>query len=94
MIVRTMHRKCNYNPVIVNNAYQAINKALLSNSTEATNKVAYYKGLYERSQLADVVILPWIQEDATGLSKQHLKALKKLCEDMLQHKPFDLVTIH
>jgi hypothetical protein len=94
MVVRTMHRKCNYNPVIVNNAYQAINKALLSDSTEVTNKVAYYKGLYERSQLADVVILPWIQEDATGLSKQHLKALKKLCEDMLQHKPFDLVTIH
>jgi hypothetical protein len=94
MIVRTMHRKCNYNPVVVNNAYQAINKALLSNSTEATNKVAYYKGLYGRSQLADVVVLPWIQEDATGLSKQHLKALKKLCEDMLQHKPFDLVTIH
>jgi hypothetical protein len=94
MVVRAMHRKCNYDPVMVNAAYEAICTALDMEGAEAKGKVAYYSELYEASKLADVVALPWIVDDATGLSKQHLQALKKLCLDMLQHKPFPIVSIH
>jgi hypothetical protein len=94
LVVRTMHRKCNYDPVMVNEAHAALTKALGGVKTEAKGHVLYYKELYEASNLADVVILPYIRNDATALSNEHLEALLKLCEDMLMHKPFELVTIH
>jgi DNA-dependent RNA polymerase len=94
LVVRTLMRKCNYDPEMVNEAYGSIRDALNMETSEATGKVEYYKDLYEASKLADVVVLPYIRNDATGLSKEHLSKLKKLCEDTLKHKPFEVVTIH
>lgn len=93
-IVRTMHRKCNYDPVVVKTAYVAICNAINRGKTNPTDKVRYYIKQYERSSVADVVILPWLTEDATALSNEHLEKLKALCEQMLMYKPFPIVTIH
>lgn len=93
-IVRTMHRKCNYDPIVVNAAYAAICNAIGKEKSKPEGKVKYYVEQYERSSVADVVILPWITADATALSDKHLEKLKLLCEQMLQHKPFPIVTIH
>ena len=93
-IVRTMHRKCNYDPVVVKAAYAAICSAIGKEKSKPEGKVKYYAEQYERSSVADIVILPWITKDATALSDKHLEKLKLLCKQMLQHKPFPLVTIH
>jgi D-mannonate dehydratase len=93
-IVRTMHRKCNYDSVVVQNAYQAICNAIGQAKSKASNQVQYYIDQYERSTVADVVVLPYIMENATALSDKHLEKLKALCEQMLKHKPFPIVTIH
>lgn len=93
-IVRTMHRKCNYDATVVRAAYVAICNAIGKPKSNPTDKVKYYITQYERSSIADVVILPWIKGDATALSDKHLEKLKVLCEQMLLHKPFPIVTIH
>ena len=92
-IVRTMHRKCNYDATVVRAAYVAICNAIGKPKTKPTGKVKYYIEQYERSSVVDVVILPWI-EDGSALSDKHLEKLKVLCEQMLQHKAFPIVTIH
>ena len=92
-IVRTMHRKCNYDATVVRAAYAAICNAIGKSKANPIGKVKYYIDQYERSSIADVVILPWIA-DGSALSDKHLEKLKVLCEQMLQHKSFPIVTIH
>lgn len=93
LVVREMHRRVNYDTSMVTAAYEAINRALLVEESNVL-KLAKYKALYKASGFASVVVLPLITEDATGLSKAHLKALKRTCEAMLGRKPAPLVTIH
>ena len=92
-IVRTMHRMCNYDATVVRAAYAAICNAIGKPKSNPTGKVKYYIDQYERSSVADVVILPWIG-DGSALSDKHLEKLKVLCEQMLIYKPFPIVTIH
>ena len=93
-IVRTMHRKCNYDATVVRAAYVAICNAIGKIKSNPSDKVRYYIKQYERSSIADVVVLPWIKNDATALSDKHLEKLKVLCEQVLSHKSFPIVTIH
>jgi hypothetical protein len=80
--------------VVVKTAYAAICNAIGSAKSVATGKIKYYVEQYERSSVADVVVLPYITEDTTGLSDKHLEKLKSLCEQMLMHKSFPITTIH
>lgn len=94
LVVRTLHRKCNYDLMMVIKTKDAMCTALKYEQTEATGAVAKYKTLYESTGLADVVVLPFLVEGATGLSKKHLNKLIELVDSMLEHYPFELVTIH
>ena len=61
----------------------------------SNDKVDYYIAQYQRSGLADIVILPYLDETSVGaLSTEHLQWLARTLEGMLQYQPFELVTVH
>ena len=105
-IVRCMHRRCNYNRQVVEYVDQCVESELIGRSLygqpSATDvdsfmddKVAYYIEQYNRSGMVDAVILPHLtQANVTCLSQQHLQAISKLVNQMLEYKPFELITIH
>lgn len=107
-VLRTIQRRCNYDEQIVLRALGAINEVLhtchlYGVQTNGTNhkispdsKLPYYVEQYDRSEMADVVILPYIQtkEDAECLEVPHLEQLREIILTMLVHKPFPVITVH
>ena len=105
-ILRAMHRRCNYDPQVVGYADQCLESELIGRSLYGQpdavtvdsfmdKKIAYYIEQYNRSGLADAVILPHLnQSNVTCLSQAHLKALSKMVNEMLAYQPFELVTVH
>lgn len=102
-VLRCMHRRCNYNADMVMAASALIGMELYHRGMgEATlpkpnagSKMAHYIDQYQRSGIADVVILPYLTDEGTAcLSTSHLKKLQAIIDGMLQYKPFPLVTVH
>lgn len=101
-VLRCMHRRCNYDRGMVEQASLLIEMETLERLLGAqrsvsrpTGKAGYYVDHYNRSTVADVVILPYLdQENLQQLSQKHLEALATIVNGMLQYKPFPLVTIH
>ena len=103
-ILRSMHRRCNYDREMVEKAARVIeiemiirslNKNMGARLFVKNKKIAYYVEQYERSSIADVVILPYIDIDTISMfSQKHLEDLAEIINGMLQYKPFELVTIH
>lgn len=102
-VLRCMHRRCNYDAAIVDKAHKLITDTLLFREEYAVQerpitpdtRLAYYIEQYERSQMADVVILPHLaEENVEELSTEHLEKLLLIITTMQAHKPFPLVTIH
>jgi len=101
-ILRCMYRRCSYDLEMVTEAARVIEIELIERSLGAkqrtspwSNKTSYYIEQYNRSSLADVVILPYLCTNVIGaLSTRHLVALAAIIEGMLQYKPFDLITVH
>ncbi len=100
-ILRSMHRRCNYDREVAEIAANLIEMELLERSlgqeqaTDPAGKLAYYIEQYKRSTLADVVILPHlIGQGAQFLATEHLQALAGILEGMLAYQPFELVTVH
>lgn len=103
-ILRSMHRRCNYDREVVEAADHLIELELMEramgearNTNEPSGKVAYYAEQYRRSTLADAVILPHLVADDTAvthLTTEHLQALAKIVTGMLTYQPFELVTVH
>lgn len=100
-VARSIHRRCNYNAEIVRNAYKLLmdtlqkRKDLGVQPATPTARVAYYVNLWERSGIADVVILPHLNEhNVQQLPTQLVKELLEIVEGMLAYKPFEVVTIH
>lgn len=96
-IVRCMHRRCNYD---VNTITQA--KALLEGSVNNLvpikgniDKVIYYLDLYNKNNIADIVILPYLDKDSVLLLPEELiTKLLNIINTILESVPFDLVTVH
>jgi len=102
-ILRSMHRRCNYNREVAEYAAMCIEMELLERSLGRhtsspefiTKELAYYMEQYRRSTLADIVILPHLdQATVSCLSFEHLQALSGILTGMLQYEPFELVTVH
>jgi hypothetical protein len=101
-VARSMHRRCNYDREIAENAARLIEIELIERSMGQTKQVFgmgtkahYYMEQYSRSTLADVVILPHLNEDTVCfLDTEHLQGLAQILTGMLQHPPFELVTVH
>ncbi len=100
-VCRSMHRRCNYDLQVVTEASEILEITLLERALEDVtpgklpDKIRYYMDQYERSSMADPVILPYLtRESAKHLTTKHLLGLSKIVNDMLSYKPFELVSIH
>lgn len=101
-ILRSMHRRLNYNREVVEHAAALIEIEMLSRHlgqsqqpVDLEDPIALYIDHYTRSTVADVVILPLLtHENVCQLSKSHLEKLAEIVNKMLQYQPFELVTIH
>lgn len=101
-ILRSMHRRCNYDAAMVAKAAEIIELELLERHCGGTRiegipmgKAGYYVEQYKRSNLADITILPFINDlNVRQLSYFHLMGIASIVKGMLQYKPFELVTIH
>lgn len=101
-VLRSIHRRCNYDREVAEKAMYFIQTELDDRKAgwgagrdEAKGKFKYYRDLYNRHQIADVVILPYIDGDnVTSLSTKHLHDLETIVETMLEHRPFEVVAIH
>lgn len=101
-VVRSMHRRCNYNYEMAYKASQLMEIELISRSVgikrkvqNPLGKVGYYVDQYVRSTMADIAILPYLtKEDIEQLSTEHLQGLSSIVNGMLQYEPFELVTVH
>ena len=101
-VLRCMHRRCNYDVQEVALAHDLIQneinlRTLIHGAPlgVASDKVAYYQHHYERSGMADAVILAHLDtQQVKYLSMNHLRMLNNICSMMLSHKPFPLITVH
>jgi len=105
-VLRSMHRRCNYDRAQAEYVDQCIQAELIERNIRGgidqnqveyfmTPKVKYYMQQYERSTIADIVILPHLDQGTVScLSTEHLQALAKILTGMLQYQPFELVTVH
>lgn len=101
-ILRSMHRRCNYDRTMVEQAALIIEMEMTERSMGTVREVSvpagkagYYVEQYTRSMVADVVILPYLDDvNVQGLSKEHIESLSRIVQGMLQYRPFELVTIH
>lgn len=95
-LLRSIHRRCNYNTQVVRFAVMALNYTKDKASEQLVDKkLAYYVELWEETNMADAVILPYITMTNVLQLPQALRnrLLDMACE-MLRHKPFPVVTIH
>ena len=102
-ILRSMHRRCNYDRTAMELVAQRITNELcertmgLHSEPEQIRcpKVTYYQNQYIRSTLADAVILPHLNEETVRqLDTEHLSALERIISGMLAYQPFELITVH
>lgn len=100
-VVREMHRRCNYDLGVLETAMGHIQMELISRTTRQVReqqhdpKVSYYEGLYQRSHMVSLVILPYIDEfNLHGLSSEYLKKLSSTINQVTRYKPFEIVTVH
>jgi len=101
-ILRCIHRRCNYDLTMIMDVANLIEiellQRLLGYSGLCDSKdtmIPYYCEQYTRSNMADVVILPYLDITNIGyLSTKHLQALSEIVESMLSYSPFEVVAIH
>jgi len=101
-VLRCMHRRCNYDREIAENAAAVIEIEMISRSLgtqplvgELDDPIQVYLDHYKRSTVPDIIILPYLDmETVRFLSQKHLEQLATIVNGMLQYQPFELVTIH
>jgi len=102
-ILRSLIRRCNYDRAEVEHAHRLITAELLERACakpvtmieESDPMLDYYIEQYERSKMIDTTILSYITADnVEQFGSTHLKQLNALCEQMLTHRPFPVITIH
>lgn len=100
-VLRCMQRRCKYDYIITAAAHEYLTVELDFRGPESEalvshgNDIDVYVDLYNRTNMADAVILPYINSHSVELlSTDHIEALIALCNSMLAHAPFELVTVH
>jgi len=99
-ILREMIRRCNYDSASAYWLMDELEAMLLERHMGAvpgplSNAAAYYSALFERTRMPSAVILSHLtSEDLQGLSTEHLLCLKRIVNQLLEHKPFPIITIH
>lgn len=100
-ILRELLRRCNYDGAIVSYANELIEAELLERHmngwtpVQGESDIDYFSEQFVRSGQASVVILPFLNSHSIErLGTTHLKALKRITNELLQYSPFPVITIH
>lgn len=99
-LLRTMIRRCNYNPNQTNKAIELITAELAARYPnykleEMSDKIAFHYDLYVKTNMVDTVIVPHLTQQACeSLPTEYLKELLALLERIVEHKPFTVETVH
>jgi hypothetical protein len=96
-VIRSLIRRTNYDEELFKWAEQALEGRLLLATNERTTDpdVKYYIEQFDRSGIADLVIIPHICDDSVnGLSTDHAEKLLELVRCSLTHAPFESMTVH
>lgn len=104
-VVRSIQRRCNYDKVVAVRALDLIQEELANRTAfpnwesetkvPMTKQIHYYKILYYRHRVADVVILPYLSvQQIRHLDTEHLEKLGNIVESMLGYEPFEVITVH
>lgn len=103
-IMRTMHRRCNYDLTVTMEAHMTIlteidNRAQGWSTFDTTeyddDKVYYYVQQYQRSTVADITIIQHVNPlNVHGVPDDLLQKLLVIIETMLDHEPFAILTVH
>jgi hypothetical protein len=104
-LLRSLIRRCNYDRDIMEWASEYIEMVLLERSIDVPDAYCdetwcnetfrYLKERYEATNMPDVRILDHSREyEIRAMSTQHLQALAKIVNQMLEHKPFPVIAIH
>lgn len=102
-VLREMHRRCNHDRKVLADVSMTIAAELDRRTYNApkvdglklNQKAQYFKEQYERSTMITAAILPHLDgESASHLSTEHLEKLYHMTGQMIQHKPFPIVTVH
>jgi hypothetical protein len=102
-VLRSLIRRCSYDLEQVKRTFNYITDELIERSMgtrsqdldELTEEVDYYMTHYQRSGMSEVVILPYLDFiNVRALTTPHLKDLNRTLSAMLEHKPFEIITIH
>jgi hypothetical protein len=103
-ILRSMQRRCGYDVTVVNNAlyelrYEQDMRSQGIRIEQIVDEVAMphhvYMERFEASRMVDAVLLPHVTfETVCDLTDLHIEKLIDLCQLLLTHKPFDIVTVH
>lgn len=101
-VLRSVVRRCNYDLSHTHWVRDQITAELIQRTMGATKdtsgmteEVATYVRRFETTQMVDVVILPYLDEvNIMALSDDHLRRLNQIVNQMLEHPPFPVITIH
>lgn len=96
-VLRTLVRRCNYNPKQVKKAIGLIEEALRNEYVAPqyiVEEAVMPIHLYLKTSLADIVCIQHIEKIVHQLPHDMLRKLLFTLETMLQHEPFEVITIH
>lgn len=104
-VLRSLVRRCSYDPDIVKTASVNIQLELMRRHLNgeshdpdrhsATPEIQQCIERFEATRMADVRCLPYLDGDAVlYLSEEHLQELQLIIDAMLAHKPFHVVSVH
>ena len=96
-VLRTLVRRCNYNVKQVKKAIGLIEEALLSEYVtpeHIVEEAVMPIHLYIKTGLADIVCINNTEKIVHQLPHDMLRKLLFTLETMLQHEPFEVITVH
>ena len=100
-VLRSLVRRCNYNPNQVNQVLNLIEIELLQRGLDLHSVGVFdetlerYIQLWLKTAMVDVVIINHINQDNLWqLSTDHLRALSRVLTQVLTHEPFEVITVH
>lgn len=95
-VLRSLVRRCNYNPKQVNNAIQVIEKALFSETSinNTPEKAVMPIHLYLKTGLADIVCIKDINNIVDYLPFSMKQSLLITLKEVIKYPPFEVIAIH
>jgi hypothetical protein len=103
-VLRSLIRRCNYDREQAEWAYNYIEMMLSERHMGVSHQVDTFwlnedfqrlQQRYNETGMPDIRILDYVQKfEMRAMSTQHLKQLKRILNQMLEHKPFPIIAVH